>query len=185
MRRVHIKTVPGHEACSAVQLLVQLLVQLVCSWCSLEENRFPLYQRVPMPRACWSGREPVFTSPLSEWWNFTNLNLCRSCAFCHNLCEFICPLVLLYVWLLFPCRWPSALAHSVFLPLLCRSLSLEWRGLMKVSPSHLGLSKQHSCLMPEHCAPNIMLFLDTSKVPSFIGETLRPKRIQVWNLLSH
>lgn len=54
-----------------------------------------------------------------------DLDLCRSCACCHSLCDFLCIPALLCPKMLFSWSNLPPLALTIFLLLLSRSLSLE------------------------------------------------------------
>lgn len=77
------------EACSGMWLLNLTTLNwrnLIPSFVS-EINHIYLFEQ---------GREFESTS-LSQYWKFVHLSLCKSVAWCHNLCGLICISVLLYI----------------------------------------------------------------------------------------
>lgn len=81
------------------------------SWCAHSaplRKTFSLYQQVLMPRASWSGWEPMLMSP-TQCCNSANLTLYRSCAFCSLWIHVHISLIVRP-----PCGCPSPLPHSIF-----------------------------------------------------------------------
>ena len=131
----------------------------------LRKTDCPFTSKYQYQELLGQGRSPRSRSP-TQCWKSTNwicADLLHSATSLWGTMA-ISPVVYVttrFLWV------PSPLASIVFLPLPVISLSLEWRGLMKTSPSHPGLSEGQSGLRPEHCALNITYspsFMDASRV---------------------
>ena len=113
-------------------------------------DRFLVRGRTLCPLSCPSAR------------TLSGLNLCRSCACCHSLCEFsmcVSPIVSGRFCFL---SHPPCLILRIFPPSLQhRPLSLEEKGLMKTF--HLGLSVPKNLSGSVHCP--VMCLCVSSHLP--------------------
>lgn len=121
-------TIPEHQVCLAVWLIFPVTLH----WKKLI---FPS-QQVLTANSFLVRRGILCLLPLLSAETLSGLNLYRACTYCPSFCEFICGLVLLW---LFPRSHPPSLALMIFPPFLSHgSLILERRSSIKTS--HLGLS---------------------------------------------